>query len=453
MLHIESIISQIEDNIETVFTQDSPLGHDLWQTVLSCHPADIATIVQAIDEDYQLIFFKKLPKELSAKVFERMAPPTQNYLLTHLDTEHITIVLKNMPADRLTHLFDYLSDEQLKKYLKLLQKKQRQHLMSTLNFAPKSAGRIMDTDVLSLQKDFNVKKTISILQRLGQSNKLLPRIYVINEENYLIGFVELKDLLISKPDAILATIAHKPEVVIDVHEDQQVVADKMQHYDLFVVPVVDPASHFLGVVTADDIYDIIEEETSEDVYRMSGLNLDHSYFHTPFWRLVKQRGTWLMGLLLLQSSSSMIMAHFDNLLQQFSVLFMFQTMLIGTGGNAGNQSATLVIRGLSTGEITLKDTAKVLFREFRVALILATMLVSISFMRVYYAHRDLLTALAISLSLFFIVITSIMVGSLIPLALERLGIDPAHSAAPFLATIMDILGVLIFCLISSKILG
>lgn len=453
MLHIETLISQIEDNIETVLTEDSALGHDLWHNLLSCHPADIATIIEAIDEDYHLTLFKKLPKELSAKVFERMSPPTQGYMLTQVDTEHASVVLKNMQADKLTHLFDYLSDDELKKYLKLLQKKQRHHLISTLNFAPKSAGRIMDTDVLCFQKDFTVKKSISILQRLGESNNLLPRIYVTDQENILVGFIEMKDLLISKPETILAQIVHKPEVVINVHEDQQEVVDKMQHYDLFVVPVADSFNHFLGAVTADDIYDIIEEETSEDVYRMSGLDLDHSYFQTPFWKLVQQRSTWLMGLLLFQSSSSYIMAHYENLLSHYSILFMFQTMLIGTGGNAGNQSATLVIRGLSTGEIALKDTLKVLFREFRISMILGIMLVSISFLRVYFTHHEFWSAIAISLSLFAIVITSMMVGTLIPLILERLNIDPAHSAAPFLATLMDILGVLIYCLISSKILG
>ena len=304
MLRIKKLFFQIENNIESVIKQDTALGKDLWMLLLKQHPADIALLLSKLDDKTQKTLFKELPKILAGKVFENLSENIQAYILVELDEDHASYFLKKMPADKLTELFDYLSDEDLKKYLKFLQKKQRSEIISRLNFEPESAGRLMNSDVITLQKDFTVKKSIILLQKLGEKKELLQRIYVTNKDNKLFGYINLDDLVVNKPEILLKNIVHKNELCIDVHEDQEDVARQMDHYDLLVAPVIDNQNHFLGVITAADILEVVKEEASEDVYKMSGLTpVEHSYFETPFWKFIWQRSPWLIGLLLLQSVS------------------------------------------------------------------------------------------------------------------------------------------------------
>ena len=313
----------------------------------------------------------------------------------------------------------------------------------------------MDSDILTLQRDFTVKKSIALIQKIGLATEESSRkIYITNKENVLVGYINLEDLVINKPDTPLTKIIHKPDLVINVHEDQEKVAKEMHHYGLMLAPVVDKENQFLGVITPEDIVDIVEEEASEDLYKVSGLQpVEHSYFQTSFTNLFLQRSIWLGGLLLLQSVSPFILSKYKDLIDAHIFLSFFYTMLIGTGGNAGNQSAMLVIRGLATGEITRKAGFRVLMREFAMSGALAVVLFFITAIRVYILYPNFIATIAIGISLSLIVTTSMLLGAFVPFLLERINIDPAHSAAPFLATVMDIIGILIYCNICSWILG
>ncbi len=454
MLKIKKILFQVENNIDSVIAEDTHLGKDLWRILLDQHYADIAALLARLEYDHQIALFKKLPLELSAQVFRKLQEEIQVQVLVVLADEHAAHVLNAMPIDELTDLFDYLSDEELNNYFKLVQQKRRRQIISLMNFDPRSAGGRMNINVLTLQKDFTVKKSIELLQRIGHYKTITERLFVTNREHVLQGFIKLDQLVLSKPDTLLSNILKETEMVVYADEDQEDVANQMHHYGLMVVPVVDKRNLFLGVITADDVFEIIKQEGSEDVYRMFGLvPIENSYFMTSFWSLIMQRGSWLCGLFLFQSFSSLILASYQSLLDQYTIIAVFLTMLIGTGGNAGNQSATLVIRGLTTREMSRANAMKVLFREFNISLIIAFVLSVICFARVMLTHNHFMSAVAISLSLFLIVVASIFCGSLIPLLLDRLGVDPAHSAAPFLATLMDILGVLIYCFVCSKFLS
>jgi len=454
MLPAEKIFTQIYENIDAVIAQEDKQGTELFRLLILQHPADIADFLQRFRIKKQLLIFTKLPEKIVSKVFEKLPENLQVSYLAKLDIDKVTTLLKNIHSDKLADLFDHLTDSDLKKYLKLLQKKQRHLIIAQLNFEPDSAGRIVNSDVLTLEHGFTVKRSIQLLQRLTPKTDILRRIYITDHSNKLLGYIRLDELVLNKPDTPLKQIMHKNIVTINAHQDQEKVAKTMHHYSLFSAPVVDQSNNFLGVITADEIFDILEEEASEDVYKMSGLTpVEYSYFQTPASTLIRQRFSWLASLLLLQSASSFIVESYQEVIKQNVIISFFITMLIGTGGNAGNQSATLVIRGLATGEIKLKDGLKTLLRELGISVVLASLLVVVSFARIYFIHRDFISAIAISLSLFFIVITSMGLGTLLPLILERLGIDPAHSAAPFLATIMDILGMLIYCIICSRMLG
>lgn len=457
MLHTRDVaefFTQIEDNIKAVILENTPTGQDLWKKLLQQHHADIADLIEKLDTTKQQKIFKKLPRVLATKVFQELPETIQATLLKQVDIDEISALFQKMGSDQLTDLFDHVSDEDLKKYLKLIQRKQRNKIISLLTLDPDSAGRIMNSDVFTLQRDFTVKKSVSLLQRIEIPRETIRRIYVTNKDEILVGYINLEDLVINKPETPLTHIMNKNELLIGVHEDQEEVARQMHHYGLLSAPVVDKDGHFLGVITADDIVDIVEEEASEDVYKMSGLTpVEHSYFQTPFKSLFLQRSIWLGSLLLLQSVSGFILSKYEILIQSHIILSFFYTMLIGTGGNAGNQSATIVIRGLATGEISRKSAVRVLLREFGMSIAIAFILLIVTFARIYFMHPDALIAGTICLALFLIVSMSMILGTFIPFMLERFNVDPAHSAAPLLATLMDILGILVYCVICKAILG
>ena len=454
MVYKHGILKEIEAHIKEVLKEDSTQGRELWNQLLQQHPADIADLLEKISSEQQITLFTKLSRALAIRVFKRLPATVQVDYLPHIDIDDVPVFFKKMPTDILADLFDELPDDQLKQYTNILQRKQRKQITSLLNLDPDSAGRIMNSDVFTLQRDYTIKRSISLLQRIDMPRDMLRQIYVTNKDDILVGYINLEDLLINKPETLLTRIIQKPELTIKVHEDQEDVVQQMHHYDLQSAPVVDIEDHFLGIITSDDLVEVMEEEASEDVYKMSGIGpVEHSYFQSSFGQLVKKRSVWLVSLLVLQSVSAVILKQYEAFTSQHLFFSFFYTMLIGTGGNAGNQSATLVIRGLATGEISAKNTFKVLLREFWISLALSVILVIFTFARVYYTSRDIIATTAICLSLFLIVMTSIFIGSAIPFILEKCNIDPAHSAAPFLATLMDILGILIYCMVSSRILG
>ena len=455
MLKLKKIFFQVENNLDDVIKEKTPLGKDLFTLLISQHPADIALFFDSVlNESDQLQLFTKFSRDLAADVFEELSETSQTNLLVNLGAENVSELLKTIPTDILIKLFDNLSDEDLKKYLKLLQKKQRSDIISRLNFKPDSAGRIMNSDVISLQNDLTIKKCLSILQRLGEKQEVLKVIYVTDHDQKLLGHITLGDLVVNKPDILLKNLVRKNILVVNVNQDQEEVANQIGHYGLLTAPVVDDEDNFLGVITADDVIDVLEEEASEDVYKMSGVSPAHDeYLQTPIWKFVWQRTPWLVGLLLLQSLSSFILSGYKDVVDKYFIISMFLTMLIGTGGNAGNQSSAIVIRGLATGQISRKNSIKVLLREFGVSLFVSAILVCVAFTRVFLFKQDLISAITVSIALFFIITVSMFLGTLIPLLLERLNLDPAHSAAPFLATLMDILGVAIYCFVVSRVLG
>jgi len=448
-----SSLSHLEPYIKEILAHRTARGKKGWETILHAHPSDIADLAENIATSYRKKLFKKLPIEIFTRVFDQLSHLLQVASIEDVSQDTAEHLLRALSSDDVVDLLEHMDDERAKHYLKLMQKKQRTRIANLLTFEHDSAGGIMNSDLLTLHSDWTVKKCISLLQRLKPQTEVRYCLYVTDSKNILLGHITLDQLVLSKPDTLLHKILKKNDVLIKANEDQETAIQKMMHYDVQSAPVVDEHQHFLGVIMPDDVVEVLEEEASEDVYKMSGVgHVEHTYFETPMMVMLYERSKWLIGLLLFQSVSSIIMKRFDAMLTEHVIISLFLTMLIGTGGNAGNQSATLVIRGLATGEIGRSKRVKLFLREFGLGLMIATTLSFISFLRVYYMHGAIIAAAAISLSLFCIVLASMILGTLIPLALDRLGIDPAHSAAPFLATLMDIIGILIYCSICSYML-
>lgn len=449
----QKILNDILENIDAVIAQSSAEGVKFWREFTALHPADIARFLGDTDKTHAQVLFKQLPPQLKLSVFSHLSYSMKVFSLSFLDDSDRGYLLTNLPVDELTDFFDELSDDELKKYLKLLHKKDREQVLSLMRFDPESAGGLMHTDVLTLMQDFTIEKSIQILQRLQPRRELHQQIYVTNQDNELVGHINLEDLLLKNPKTRLSSILRKNELVVGVDEDRESVAQKMVHYKLMSVPIVGTGNVFLGAIPSDTLIDIIEQEAAEDVYKISALTpIKHTYFETPFKSLFYQRASILVILLLVQTFSTIIIGTYEALLGGF--LIMFTTMITSAGGNSSSQTSALVIQGINSGELTDTNMGRFLRREFFMAFAIGASLGLVSFARVYLTHAGNTSGnIAVSISLAIIVIVSVMLGSLIPLILKKLKLDPALSAGPFLATIMDVLGLLIYCVISQLILG
>jgi magnesium transporter len=416
----------------------------------SKHPADIASQIGQINNSELLEVFIELPSKLSTPVFEELETEQQIYLINNLESKESSQILQAISAPVLVTIFENLSEESLGRYLKQTQRKRRQAIIASLECKPETAGRLLNSELLTLQKDFTVKKSISLMQRLGKGLESKPWLYVKDEELRLAGYIEMHDLVLNKPETPLSNIMRKVAASANVKDDQEKVANLLKHYSMPSIPVVDDDNRFLGIISSQDAIEVVEEEMEEDAYKMSGLAANPKQ---DFWIMVWQRSSWLVPLLVFQSVSGIILEQYQGLLEQNTILVFFITMLIGTGGNAGNQSSSLVVRGLVTGEINKNNFLSVIAKEFGISLAIGAILFVISVIRVLMFGGSMINAIAIALSLLGIVITSVMLGTIIPILLDKIGIDPAHSAAPFLATLMDVIGIIMYCTIAGLVLG
>lgn len=449
----EKIFDQVLEHIEVVIEQEAPLGLALWEVFIQEHPADIAEFMTNLELEQVRGIFLNLPSQLRVDVFQDLSDSLKIFCLSFLDDGTRTEILNDTPLDELTDLFDQVSDEELKQYLRLLHKNDRDTVVALMQFNPESAGGIMDTDVLTLMQDFTVEKSIQVLQRLKPDQDLHRSIFVTNQDNQLVGHINLEDLVLQNPSQRISSFVRKNELVVGVGEDQEMVAQDMVHYGLMTVPVVGTNNLFLGVISSDTLVDVIEQEASENVYKMAAMApIKETYFETSFFRMFYERSIILIALLIAQTFSSIILHRYQDTLSEF--LWIFITMLISAGGNASSQTSAIVIQGLASGELTSVNMWRFLRREFAMAGVIALVLGVFSFGRIMVTHGTdrLLGAFAVSVSLAVIVLVAVILGSCIPLILRRLRIDPAFSAGPGLATIMDVLGLLIFCYISKLIL-
>lgn len=309
----------------------------------------------------------------------------------------------------------------------------------------------MDIEVITLVKDFTVEKSIKILQRLSPSREIHQLIYVTDTTHRLVGHINLEDLVLNPSQSLIASFMKENEYTAQATEDQETITKNMVHYGLMMVPVVGKDNHFLGVISSETLVDVLVEEASEDVLKMSAVTpLKNPYFETSFFRLLFERSYILIPLLLAESLSGEIVRAYEATLGCFFLSFI--PMLISAGGNTSSQTSAMVIQGMASGEIKFSNMFKFLRREFLMALVLGLILGTVAFGRIYYSSGHVLHSFIVSFALSIIVLISVTLGSCIPFILHRFKIDPAFSAGPVLATIMDILGVIIFCYIARILL-
>lgn len=448
----QQLLKAIKDHKDELIENKSEFAKKLWEAVYKLHPADIADFFATLNIKDLYLLFNKLPVETQADVFMEFSEGVRHAVFVLCKKSERESLIKNLTIDELTDFFDDLSDSELDTYLKILNRKEREKIISLLQFPETSAAGVMDSNVFVLSQNITVAKTIELLQRIQPDRALHRTIYVVDAHHKLVGSILLEDLVLKSPKQKIESIMRPVVYTVPALLDQSEVAQNMMHYHLDIAPVVDAKGTFLGVIPGDTLAEVIEEEASEDIFRMASMApIKNSYFETSFYKLLYQRGWVLAILLLLQSVSTFIIGKYQVLLAGF--LMVYIGMVTSTAGNASSQSSALVIQGLASGELDDSDLIKFLRRELILSSMMACVLSFLAFARTYIFSGLLLESMVISLALGIIIIFSMLFGVLTPFLLYRLKMDPAHSAGPLLATCMDIIGVVVFCLISKAFFG
>jgi magnesium transporter len=448
----DDFIKKLEINQNEILNESNlKKDSEVWMQFILMHPADIADILENIKKDLLYPLFNNLPPEVKADVFMEFSEEKRHYLFAKCKPGEREILLGRLTIDELVDFFDDLSDVEVSKYIKLLNKKEREKVLSLLEFPETSAAGVMDSNVFVLPERMNVFKTINLLQRLKPDKILYKTIFIVDQKRQIIGSIFLEDLVLHQPTSEISSFMKPVLYKVNAETDQSDVASYMTHYNIDIVPVVDKKGVFLGVIQGNILAHVLESEASEDIFRMASLSpIKTNYFEVSMFQLIWQRCGILSLLLLLQSFSSTIISSYTSILTGFLITYI--GMITSTGGNASSQVSALVIQGLYTGELKTTQMIRFIKREICIASFLGLFLGIIGFIRTYIFNFKIHESFIVGLSLFLVVIISTFLGSIIPFILRKLKIDPAYSAGPILSTCMDLLGVIIFTLVSIFIL-
>ncbi len=415
---------------------------------------DIAEAIEGLPESSQLIAFRLLSKAEAIEVYEYLNSDVQQALIQEFKRQEVLDIVDQMSPDDRAKMFDELPAKVVRRLLSQLSPKERQATAILLGYEEDTAGRIMTPEYISLKENLTVSQALERIRSLANASEVVYYLYVTDVSRQLTGIVSLRDLVLAAPDTTLAEIMTRDVVFVRTDTDQEKVARTIQRYDIVAVPVVDSEERLVGVVTVDDVIDIIEQEATEDIYALGGVQSDgDNYFQTDLITVARRRVVWLFILLLTNTVTGAIIRSQEALLQEVVILAAFIPLLTGTGGNVGAQSSTVVIRGLNTEEIENMGAGKVVFREATAGILLGLILGSMATVWAYFLQGNLAVAMSVGISLVAIALLASVAGSALPFLFRSLGLDPALMSAPFITTAVDVLGVLIYFNIARIILG
>ncbi|MBQ8040912.1 MAG: magnesium transporter [Lachnospiraceae bacterium] len=427
----------------------------LRQALTELNDADIAVILEKLDEEDRLKVFRILPKSMAADVFSYLEIENQQMIITSLAEKEAAGIINNLMADDATDLLEEMPANIVKKLLANASPEVRRDINHLLQYPEDSAGSIMTVEFLDLKENLTVQEAIERIRKQGVDSETINICYVLDQSRMLIGTVALRYLLLSEPDAIIGEIMHENVISVNTLMDQEEVARQFQKYDFTAMPVVDNESRLVGIITVDDIVDILQEEATEDIEKMAAITpSDKPYLRTGIWETWKNRIPWLLLLMLSATFTGSIIASFEDALSSCVILTAYMPMLMGAGGNAGSQSSVAIIRSLSLNEIRFKDWLRVLWKESGVAILCGITLAIASFAKLMiFDHLTLAVALVVSVSLALTVLIAKIVGCMLPLLAKKIGFDPAVMASPFITTIVDALSLLIYFAIAMGVLN
>jgi magnesium transporter len=408
-------------------------------------PADVAEAIEGLSEPMQAIAFRLLSKNEATEVYEHLDSSVQQNLLEDFKRQEVIDIVENMSPDDRARLFDELPAKVVRRLRAQLSPAEWQSTALLLGYEPGRAGRIMTPEYLSIKEQLTVAQALERIRKFATMTEIVYYLYVTDNARRLTGIVSLRDLVISDPEQSISEIMARDMVFVHTDTDQEEVARMIQRYDFLAVPVVDSEQRLVGVITVDDVIDILEEETTEDIYALGGVQSDgDNYFQTNLLTVARRRVVWLFVLLLTNTVTGTIINSQKDILQQVVVLAAFIPLLTGTGGNVGAQSSTVVIRGLNTDTIRMMGPVQVIWREALAGALLGTILGSMATVWAYFLQNNLPVAIAVGTSLVAISILASVSGSALPFLFRAIGLDPALMSAPFITTAVDVLGVLIY---------
>jgi magnesium transporter len=422
-------------------------------------PADVAEVILDMPEDEQVIIFRVLPHALAADVFEYLDFDAQQKLLRAMAHEQVVAILNEMSPDDRTALLEELPSAAARQLIRLLTPQERQIAQSLLGYPEGSVGRLMTPDFIAVREDWTVQHVLDYIREHGQDSETLNVIYVLDEHGKLIDDIRMREFLLKPLTSSVRDLMQKNFVALNLSDSQQDALNVFRKYDRTALPVIDSRGVLVGIVTIDDMLDVAEAEATEDIQKFGGVEaLDEPYMRVSFFQMVRKRAVWLVILFLGELLTATAMATYQDELAKALVLALFLPLIISSGGNSGSQASTLMIRAMALGEVKLRDWWRVMNRELQAGLVLGTILGLIGVMRVSiwaligqnYFHRQPygphwpLVAITVGVALVGVVLLGTLSGSMLPFILRRVGADPATSSAPFVATLVDVTGVIIY---------
>ena len=414
---------------------------------------DVAEFLSEIGDNRMPMVFRLLSKETAADVFANFDSPEQEQIINSITDSELSAIIEELYVDDAVDMMEELPANVVKRVMRTATPETRRLINQYLNYPENSAGSIMTAEFVDLKKYMNVRESIARIRRIGEDKETIYTCFVTSADRKLEGVLSVKDLLLSDDETVIEDIMDTNVVFCMTHDDQEEAAEKISNYDLMALPVVDKEGRLVGIVTVDDVIHLMEAAATEDFEIMAAMTpSDKPYSRTSTWDMWKRRVPWLMFLMLSATFTSMIINSFEDALAVQAVLIGFIPMLMGTGGNSGAQASTAVIRSISLGDTEPEDVGRVIWKEFRVAILCGVTLAAVNFVKMLLVDRMLLNndgvtltvAAVVSLAIVFIVIFAKVVGSVLPIVAEKLGVDPAVMANPLISTITDAVSLLIY---------
>ena len=428
--------------------------------ILKYNEVDIAEILEEVLEESgmekTIIIFRMLPKDISVEVFSYLPTDDQLEIIRGITDREISYIINELDFDDMIDVLEELPANIVDKILEKTPKDERKLINTFLNYPDTCAGSLMTPEYISLKESMSVDEALKHIKNVGMDSETVYTCYVKTEGRKLEGIVSLRALVVADGSTKISELMNTDYVYVSVHDDQEEVAETFKKYGFLAVPVVDNEHRLVGIITVDDILDVIEEETTEDIERMAGVmdDSDQEYLDIGVFKHVKNRLPWLVFMTVTLMITGFIITKFEAVLSQVIVLVSYLPLLMSTGGNSGSQASTLIIRGMATDEIDLKDVLKVTWKEFRVSIILGVSLSLINMAKVLIIDRESMAiALTVAISMVIIVIFAKLLGSLLPMAAKKLGIDPALMANPMISSLTDMFSTVVYMLIAAMFLG
>jgi magnesium transporter len=424
------------------------------QTCADMQEADIAAVMDDLEDEDSLKMFRLLPKSMSADVFAQLDLDDQQYIIQSLSDKEASNIVDNLMADDAADLMEEMPANVVKKILANTRPDVRADINHLLRYPEDSAGSVMTVEFVDLKENMTVADAIERIREVGLDSETVNTCYVLDQSRILVGTVALRYLLLHKSDEIIGDFMNDNVVSIKTMDDQEEAAKMLQHYDFTVMPVVDNENRMVGIITIDDVVDIMQEEATEDIEKMAAITpSDKTYFKTTVFETYKHRMPWLLLLMISATFTGAIITRYESALASYVILTAYIPMLMDTGGNAGSQASVSIIRALSLDEVEFRDMFRAIWKEFRVAILCGATLSAVNFLRLMVIDRvQAPVALVVSLTLIVVVIFAKFIGCVLPLLADKVHLDPAVMASPLITTIVDAISLLTYFRIATIVL-